>query len=127
MTTAKSKRARCTRESLDFGDVLLIGLLVAVISLGFDATHSDPATEAKQPTLTIMGGNPLRVAGRRFKPGEHVTVSVGPRRRATTAGVRGAFTVRFARGTCTSGTVLAVGSKGSRAAAGVPKTLCFEP
>jgi hypothetical protein len=107
--------------------VLLIGLLVAVVVLGSDATHATPSAETKRPALTIMTMNPLRVAGRGFEPSERVTVSVGPRRRSAVADARGRFTVRFGRVTCTSATILAAGSKGSRAAVSVPKTLCFQP
>jgi hypothetical protein len=107
--------------------VLLIALLVTVVALGPDAIHATPSAETKRPTLTIMTMNPLRVAGRGFKASERVTVSVGPRRRAATAGPRGGFTVQFGRARCTSGTIVAIGSKGSRAAVKVPNTLCFEP
>jgi hypothetical protein len=122
-----SRAARCTRKSLDFGFVLLIGLLVAVICLGHDASQAPSSIDAARPTLTIASANPLLVVGRSFKAGERVTVSVGPRRKTTTAGPRGGFVVRFGRVRCTSATILATGSKGSRAAVSVPKTLCFQP
>jgi hypothetical protein len=113
--------------SLDFANVLLIGLVVAVVVLGSGTTHAMPSVETKRPTLTIMTMNPLRVAGRGFKASERVIVSVGPRRKADTAGPRGRFTIQFGRTRCTSGTIVAIGSRGSRAAVKVPDTLCFEP
>jgi hypothetical protein len=122
-----SRTARCTRKSLDFDLVLIIGLLVAVICLGHDTSQAATNAAAARPALTIASANPLRVVGQGFKAGERVTVSVGPRRKTTNAGPRGGFMVRFARAKCTSGTIQAVGSEGSRAAARVPKTLCFEP
>jgi hypothetical protein len=109
--------------------VLLIGLIVLLIMLGPDtATKSSTAsTPAGRPALTIQSMNPLRVSGRGFKAGERVVVSVGPRRQAAIADAKGRFTVRFARLRCTNGTIVAVGSRGSRAKVNVPNTQCFEP
>jgi hypothetical protein len=109
---------------------LLIALVVLLITFGVGrATESStaPSTLAGRPALTIQSLNPLRVVGRGFKAGERVVVSVGPRRRAATADARGRFTVTFARARCTSGTIVAIGSRGSRAKVNVPHTLCFEP
>lgn len=110
--------------------MLLIGLIVLLITFGVGtATESStaPSRLTGRPALTIQSMNPLRVVGRGFKTGEHVVVSVGPRRRAATADTHGRFTVTFARARCTSGTIVAIGSRGSRAKVNVPHTLCFEP
>jgi hypothetical protein len=110
--------------------VLLIVLIVLLVTLGLDTGVGSPAASSEQWTrtrLTIVRLNPLEVVGRGFKAGERVVVSVGPRRRAVTAGPRGRFKVRFNRALCIGPTVLAVGSKGSRAAINLPKTVCAEP
>jgi hypothetical protein len=110
--------------------VLLIALVVLLLTFGLGTAAEDataPSTLAARPALTIQSMNPVRVVGRGFKAGEHVVVSVGPRRRAATADARGRFIVTFARARCTSGTIVAIGSRGSRAKVNVPHTLCFEP
>jgi hypothetical protein len=110
--------------------VLLIALILLLITVGLDAgveTPAAPSAQSARPRLTIATMNPLHVVGNGFKSRERVAVSVGPRRREATADASGRFTVRFGRAMCTSGTITAVGSKGSRAVAHLPKTLCAEP
>lgn len=110
--------------------MLLIGLLVLLVTFGLDTSVQSPtapSVQSARPRLTIATMNPLRVLGRGFKPREGVAVSVGPRRRETTADAGGRFTVRFGRAMCASATIKAVGSKGSRATLSMPKTLCAEP
>jgi hypothetical protein len=108
--------------------VFFIGLLVLLITFGLgEAAPEANTAQTARPTLAITDMQPLSISGRGFKANERVVVSIGPRRRAVTADGRGRFAVRFARVSCASGTVRAVGSKGSRAAAHFPKTLCIEP
>jgi hypothetical protein len=110
--------------------VLVIGLIVLLITFGLDAAVESPAAPAAQsarPKLTITNMNPLQVAGRGFKPRERVVLSVGQRRRAVTADAGGRFSVRFGRAMCSGGTISAVGSKGSRAAVRLPRTVCAAP
>jgi hypothetical protein len=110
--------------------VLAIGLLVLLVTFGLGAAVENPAAPAAQsvrPKLTITSMNPLRVAGSGFKARERVVLSVGQRRRAVTADARGHFTAGFGRAMCSGGTILAVGSKGSRAAVRLPRTVCAAP
>jgi hypothetical protein len=110
--------------------VLLVALVIVLLTIGLEpASESStaPAAGTARPALRIMGLNPLTVGGRSFKAGERVVLSVGPRRRTATATTRGRFLVRFSRGRCISGTVVAVGSRGSRASVLVPHTVCFQP
>jgi hypothetical protein len=72
--------------------------------------------------------SPLTVSGRGFKSGERVTVSInGAGRRQVVATRAGAFSVRMGGGRCNGGTIVAVGSKGSRAAANFSQLLCVAP
>jgi hypothetical protein len=110
--------------------VLVVGLIVLLITFGMDAAVEDPAAPAAQsarPKLTITSMNPLKVAGRGFKARERVVLSVGQRRRAVTTDTRGRFTARLGRAMCSGGTISAVGSKGSRAAVRLPRTVCAAP
>jgi hypothetical protein len=110
--------------------VLVVALLVVLITFGVNAAVERPAAPSAQsarPKLTITRMNPLQVAGSGFKARERVVLSVGQRRRAVTADARGRFTARFGRAMCSGGTILAVGSKGSRAAVRLPRTVCAAP
>ena len=110
--------------------MLAIGLLVLLITFGLGTAVENPAAPAAQsarPKLTIASMNPLRVAGSGFKARERVVLSVGRRRKAVTADARGRFTAGFGRAMCSGGTILAVGSRGSRAAVRLPRTVCAAP
>jgi hypothetical protein len=110
--------------------VLAIGLLVVLITFGVDAAverQAAPSAQSARPKLAITSMNPLRVAGSGFKARERVVLSVGRRRRAVPTDARGRFTAGFGRAMCSGGTILAVGSKGSRAAVRLPRTVCAEP
>ena len=109
--------------------MLLVALVIVLLTTGLEpASESSPAPAAgTRPALRITGLNPLSVAGRSFKVGERVVLSVGRRRRGATATTRGRFLVRFSRARCIYGTVVAVGSRGSRASVVVPHTVCFQP
>jgi len=111
--------------------MFLIGLLFLLITLGLggaalegDAAATKPAARA---TLTITSMHPLEVIGRGFKPSERVVVSTGSKRKSVTATSGGRFEVRFAGLRCAGATIVAVGSKGSRAATRPPRVLCVEP
>ena len=110
--------------------MLAIGLLVLLITFDLDTAVENPAAPAAQsvrPKLTITNMNPLQVAGSGFKARERIVLSVGQRRKAVTADARGRFSVGFGRAMCSAGTILAVGSKGSRAAVRLPRTVCAAP
>jgi hypothetical protein len=83
---------------------------------------------AAHPALKFTRIRPITVTGTGFRPGERVSVELEKRRQAVTAGRAGGFTVRFGRtATCAGGTVVAVGSRGSRAVANFSQLLCIEP
>ena len=105
--------------------VLLYPALVAADSSEPKGAVTSPA--AARPTLAITNLEPLSVAGRGFKPGETVTVRFESRRKATTTTSAGRFVVRFANTGCDGGTIVAVGSKGSRAVANFSQLLCVAP
>jgi hypothetical protein len=111
--------------------VLLIGLLLVLIALGLGgAAQGEDLASTTSPVranLTITSMYPLEVSGRGFKPSERVIVSTGTKRKSVTAGLGGRFVVRFAALKCAGSTIVAVGSKGSRAATRPPRILCVEP
>jgi hypothetical protein len=114
--------------------VLLLALLALVLYPSFltaDGATSNgkapPTTATGRASLVITNLEPLSVTGRGFKAGERVTVRFELRRKATTATGAGRFVVRFANPGCDGGTIIAVGSKGSRAVANFSQLLCVEP
>jgi hypothetical protein len=108
---------------------MLFGLLVVLItfSLGGAAQAEKAAPAATRATLTVMDMRPLAISGRGFRSGERVVVSTGTARKSVTASASGRFVVRFASLRCAGTTIVAVGSKGSRARTNPPKILCVEP
>jgi hypothetical protein len=115
--------------------VLLLVLLALLLYPSFlsadgataESGKATPMAALGRPTLVITNLEPLSVAGRGFKPGERVTVRFESRRKATTATRAGRFVVRFANTSCDGGTIVAIGSKGSRAVANFSPLLCVEP
>jgi hypothetical protein len=105
----------------------IVLLLLLLTSASLEPAVESPAVASARPSLTITTMNPLHVVGRGFKASERVVVSVGPRRRTATADRHGRFSVRFGRAMCSGGTILAVGSKGSRVAVRLPRTVCAAP
>jgi hypothetical protein len=91
------------------------------------STRLGGAATSVRPTLTITSMHPLEVIGRGFKPSERVVVSTATKRKTVTANSAGRFDVRFAGLKCAGATIVAVGSKGSRAATRPPRILCIEP
>jgi hypothetical protein len=86
------------------------------------------AAPAARPALKLTRIRPVTVRGTGFKPGERVSVRLEARRQAVTASRAGGFTVRFGQtATCAGGTIVAVGSRGSRAVANFAQLLCVEP
>jgi hypothetical protein len=78
--------------------------------------------------LTLKSTNPFVVSGRRFKSGESVRVSNNGATKRVRASRKGTFTVLLAGiGGCNSGSVTAVGSKGSRAALNFSQLVCPAP
>ncbi|HVD25933.1 MAG TPA: hypothetical protein VNB86_08055 [Gaiellaceae bacterium] len=89
--------------------------------------RTTPTAVTGRASLVITSIEPLSVTGRGFKAAERVTVRFQSRRRATTATSAGRFVVRFAGVDCSGGTIVAVGSKGSRAVANFSQPLCVAP
>jgi hypothetical protein len=80
-------------------------------------------------SITFTSLRPFTIAGRGFKAGERVSVRVsGAGSKRIFASRRGAFLVRFPyQGNCPSVSIIAVGSKGSRASLNISHLLCVEP
>jgi hypothetical protein len=100
----------------------------AVDGSGTGTVTKPPAGVTARARLTITRFVPLTVVGRGFKPDERVTVSTDSARKRVVANRAGVFNVRFATsGRCNSTTVVALGSKGSRAVVNFAQLLCVSP
>jgi hypothetical protein len=110
----------------------------ALFSFGEAAPSAGTGTVAPPPPklsparfdaqLTLKSTNPFVVSGRRFKSGESVRVSNNGATKRVRASRKGTFTVLLAGiGGCNSGSVTAVGSKGSRAALNFSQLVCPAP
>lgn len=118
--------------------MMLLLLLVAVFAafnLGGTTPSSGTGTQVPMvpatpgpATLSVTIMRPLTVTGRGFKRGEAVRVTAAGIVRRTRASRSGTFTVRFPGQTdgCAIGTVVAVGSRGSRAALNFSNILCVD-
>jgi hypothetical protein len=106
---------------------LLWPLLVTADGAVPESGQATPLAPAGRASLAITSLEPLTVTGRGFKAGEQVTVRFESRRKVTTATGAGRLVVRFAAVYCTGGTIVAVGSKGSRAVANYSRLLCVAP
>jgi hypothetical protein len=109
--------------------------LVAVLALvaagcgqaSGEPRSSQPQSSAGQPRVVPVSKNPLKMKGTGFVPGERVHVElVGNESRTVTASSTGSFSVTFPSDRCTSVTVRATGSKGSRTSFNLSQPLCVE-
>jgi hypothetical protein len=124
--------------------VALVALVVAFPLFTLADEEAEPVPQAAPPTSTPLPKGapstgrasimftslrPLTIAGRGFKAEERVSVRVsGEGSKRVVASRRGAFVVRFPyQGNCPSLSVIAVGSKGSRASLNISHLLCVEP
>ena len=115
--------------------MLLLALLALLLYPSFvtaeasrtESGKSTPTTVTGRASLAITSLEPLTVTGRGFKAGEQVTVRFQSRRKATTATGTGRLVVRFAGLNCSGGTIVAVGSRGSRAVANFSQLSCVAP
>jgi hypothetical protein len=123
--------------------VVLVALVVAFPLLTFGGAEAEPTPQAAPPTSTplpkgtpsngratlrLSSLRPVTVAGMGFKPGERVRVSGVGARRTVLASRRGGFVLRMRHADpCASLTIVAVGSKGSRASLNFSQLLCIEP
>jgi hypothetical protein len=94
-----------------FGTVLMVALAFVLMACGSGEPAQQEAS-AGRVTLIVTSMSPLAVSGRGFESGERVAVSTG---------------ARFVGLGCAGATIVAVGSKGSRATTRPPKVLCVEP
>jgi hypothetical protein len=102
----------------------VLAIVAAVLSAAAAASAA-----AQPPTLRLVRGEPLTVAGQRFHPHERVRLVVDGRVVARTkANARGSFTVTstgVALDRCLDMAVSVVGASGDRAAlAKLPKPAC---
>lgn len=111
--------------------VALIALLFGLPSMTLSADAGSPSVPAPaksdgRPQLAMTSMQPLTVAGRGFKSGEMIRISgdVAKRVRASDAG---AFTVRFPRAGRCGVSIVAIGSRGSRASLNFSQLLCVAP
>jgi hypothetical protein len=124
--------------------VALVALLVAVPLFNLGGAEAEAEPQAVPPTstplpkgapstgrasITFTSLRPFTIAGRGFKAAERVSVRVfGEGSKRVVASRRGAFVVRFPyQGNCPSLSIVAVGSKGSRASLNISHLLCVEP
>jgi hypothetical protein len=93
------------------------------------ASRSQQANETRRADLEVRGQNPLIVKGTHFRPHERVQLTVKGRgsRLTTRAGAHGTFVAVFKNVVgCDSITVVARGSKGSRASVNFSQIACLE-
>jgi hypothetical protein len=90
---------------------------------------SPPKSVNARPALAVTRISPLTVTGRGFKSGERIALTLnGAHRKRVVATRAGRFNVRMGgAGRCNGGTIVAVGSKGSRAVANFSQLLCVSP
>lgn len=108
---------------------LAVAVLVAAGCGQAPAEPSSSRTErpTAHPRVVPVSKAPLRVKGTGFVPGERVHVElVGNESRTVTASSTGSFSVTFPSDRCTSVTVRATGSKGSRTSFNLSQPLCVE-
>jgi hypothetical protein len=93
------------------------------------AAQSQQASDTRRADLEVRGQNPLAVRGTHFRAHERVGLTVKGRgsRLSVTAGARGTFLAVFKNIVgCDSITVVARGSKGSRASVNLSQIVCLE-
>jgi hypothetical protein len=108
---------------------LLVGAVLAASGCGPASDRAGgPAPTVARPTLSPVQQQPLTVVGRDFQPGEHVVLAakgLRSEKAEADADESGAFTVSFQQlKPCDSITVVATGSKGSRASFNLSQTAC---
>lgn len=109
---------------------LFFAFPVMTLSPGSGETQSAPpaTTTAKtgRAILTMKSMSPLTISGSGFKATERVRIT-GAGTKTVTASRRGAFTTRLPGRDSCGLTIVAVGSRGSRASLNFSKLLCVEP
>jgi hypothetical protein len=78
----------------------------------------------RQPALTIVHRTPLTIGGTGFRPVEWVTIRTSKASVRVRASRLGRFQAELSGDRCTSGMIVAVGARGSRAQLRLPLTLC---
>ena len=108
--------------------------LALLAAAAASAVMTASASAASQPRLALVDDEPLVVRGAAFSPGERVTVTaltlLGPKRVVATAGQGGAFraSLRIVGTPCGRAfTILATGTRGSRATLRLAIVPCIPP
>jgi hypothetical protein len=107
-------------------------IAAAALLVGFLAVSAGASTAASTaPHVRITARSPAAVAGTSFRPSERVAVTLSSDdlvlRKTAVADRLGRFSIRWLRSlpnACHGAAVVAVGSKGSRAAAKLPAVEC---
>jgi hypothetical protein len=107
----------------------VISTLVLGVAAITVASASLAGVRSVRPALRLTDGAPLTIRGTHFRAGERVRVtaiSLGSATRRTSAGPGGSFVMRLAikYNRCSGLTVIARGTKGSRAAIKRPAMDC---
>lgn len=107
----------------------VISLLVLGVAAVAIASASLAGGNAVRPAIRLTDGAPLTVRGTHFRPRESVritAISLGSATKRTSAGPSGSFVMRIAikYNRCSGLTVIARGSKGSRAVIKRPAMNC---
>jgi hypothetical protein len=113
---------------LTSGTLLAALVLAPGCGQGSESAGSSGAQQgAAKPQLLPSSKSPLRVKGTGFVPGERVRVElVDSATRTVDADDSGSFEVTFPSDRCSSVTVQATGSKGSRASFNLSQIACVE-
>jgi hypothetical protein len=80
--------------------------------------------DARAPMLSLVRRQPLTIGGSGFRPAERVLVRAADARIRVRASRLGRFRAVLGGDRCTDGVVVAVGSRGDRAALRLPRALC---
>jgi hypothetical protein len=105
--------------------IVVVAAIVSLLPAGAGAESL-----AGKPALRLVSASPLTIRGLRFVPKERVRVIVleaGSATRRVSADAQGTFVASFQEASvdrCSALSVLAVGSRGSRAALKRPGPLC---
>jgi hypothetical protein len=113
--------------------VAVAAVIATVVGQTSGSSSDEPRPDGGQrPTLTPYAQDPLSVRGTWFQPHERVRVAVKgvdePETLTARASAKGVFSVGFRHvNGCDSVTVMAVGSKGSRASFNLSQIACIAP
>ena len=118
-----------TRAALAAVALVAAAAVIAIAVGPTSGSSSQRQKPVRRAQLTVLGQGPLVLRGNHFKPRERVRLVVKgrPARLSTRAGAKGGFVAVF-KGVfgCDSVTVVATGSRGSRASVNFSQYVCLE-